>query len=72
MFSFRNSDQAMTRMQGASAHKQSAPRDYARTAAKGQADRMMSRTPNAAAPKPSKATMHDDWARECLFDCYNG
>ncbi|HZQ05010.1 MAG TPA: hypothetical protein VFD70_00405 [Anaerolineae bacterium] len=60
----------MSRMQDA--QKKGAPRESARMAAKGQSERAMSRTPNAATPTPSKATMHDDWARECLFDCYNG
>ena len=38
--------------------------------AKGQAEASMSRTANAKTP--SVRTGEEDWARECLFDCYNG
>jgi len=38
--------------------------------AKGQADTTQSRT--ADAKMPTQQPGHQDWAGECLFDCYNG
>lgn len=38
--------------------------------AKGQPDPKQSRT--ATAMMPTQSLKHDDWASECLFDCYNG
>lgn len=49
-----------------------APRHHARrtAGAKGQGERNPSRTSQTAATQ-MQFTTPDDWASECLFDCYN-
>jgi hypothetical protein len=78
MVSSRYSAQEMKQWHDASCEPQDAPRAKAARGAmaKGQADARMNRTANARDAKhrtmPSQRTGADDWARECLFDCYNG
>jgi hypothetical protein len=38
--------------------------------AKGEAEKKQSRA--ATAPMQTQNPKHEDWAGECLFDCYNG
>jgi len=75
MFHSRYSEMEMNQWQAASAMPQTDSDDAARrngaraSMAKGQAEKQ-SRTAGAQmhTPQPKQ----DDWASECLFDCYNG
>ncbi len=76
MFHSRYSEMEMDQWQDACAESAHAKHDATRhhgaraAMAKGQADKNMTRS--AAAAMPTELPQHDDWASECLFDCYNG
>ncbi len=76
MFTSRYSEMEMKQWQDACASQTLAKHDAPRhngaraTMAKGQAEKKHSRTATTAMHTPSPKP--DDWASECLFDCYNG
>lgn len=76
MFNSRYSEMEMNQWHDASARNQNDSNDAARhnraraSMAKGQAERKQSRTASAKMQTPPPK--YDDWATECLFDCYNG
>lgn len=57
----------------ATARSHTAPRQNGNRAAmaKGQAEQNQSQR-SQTTPAPMQFTTPDDWASECLFDCYNG
>ncbi|TAH54245.1 MAG: hypothetical protein EYC68_00525 [Chloroflexota bacterium] len=76
MFNSRYSEMEMKQWQDACANQTHADHDAPRhngaraAMAKGQAEKKMSRTATAA--MHAQSSKQDDWASECLFDCYNG
>lgn len=76
MFNSRYSEMEMQQWHDATCTNDAGSYDAARhtgaraSMAKGQPDAKQSRT--AAAMMPTQSPKHDDWASECLFDCYNG
>lgn len=76
MFTSRYSDMEMQQWHDACTNQARANYDAPRhngaraTMAKGQAEKKQSRT--ATATMQAQHPKHDDWASECLFDCYNG
>ncbi len=75
MFNSRYSEMEMKQWQEACANQARLEYDAPRhngaraTMAKGQPDQKQSRTATAA--MRTQNPKHDDWASECLFDCYN-
>lgn len=76
MFHSRYSEMEMNQWQAASAMHPMASNDAPRrngaraSMAKGQAESKQSRSADAGTH--TQQPKQDDWASECLFDCYNG
>jgi hypothetical protein len=76
MFTSRYSEIEMNQWQAACASEKCSSHDAPRQnraralMAKGQAEKKQSRT--ATATMQTQTPKQDDWASECLFDCYNG